>query len=272
MKVIKPLIIFLFIGILLSFPVRALMADYYYNRVEHVLDDKSTDYLDVQPISADTMSNYINAIKYMENAAALVPSRSVYLKALSGIYSKLGRWAVNMESLKAQLPEKAVSGKEAFENAHKYIDKAISLEPTNPDYHLALGKLYDEKLSDSLLAEREFKKALLAYPVNAPLRYAVARHYLLTGRKGDALEQARILAGIDESYTFSDPESIEAKLMAERRTPAYLSKLYRSYLFGAFEIAWRVSEDKDVVKGMAPDNPDAREVVRLFLEWKGVEE
>ena len=261
----------LLIGILLSFPVRDLMADYYYRRVAYVLDDKSTEYLDVQTISANTLANYTAATGYLKKAAFLVPSRSVYYWALADIYVRLGKWAESMNAVNAPLPANVLSSKEAFENSIRYLKMAISREPANPDYHLALGQLYDETDdSGGALSEKEFAKALALAPVNASLRYAVAEQHLLADRKGDAIEQAGILAGIDDSYIL--PESIQKTLISERRTPAYLSRLYRSYLFKALEIAWRASKDIEVVKGIAPDNPDAKEVVQLFSEWKGIEE
>ena len=117
---------------------------------------------------------------------------------------------------------------------------------------------------DARLADRELKRAADAYPASAPLRYALAMHYLLTGRKGDALEQARVLARIDDSYI--TPESARKADIMERQTPGYLSWLSRSYLYSALEIAWRVSKDPEVVKGIAPDTPDASQVVQLFME------
>jgi len=48
-----------------------------------------------------------------------------------------------------------------------------------------------------------------------------------------------------------------------------LARIDDSYIFNALEIAWRASGDPEVVKGIAPDNPDARAAVELFLEWKG---
>ncbi|MBI3756321.1 MAG: hypothetical protein HY265_09190 [Deltaproteobacteria bacterium] len=237
--------------------------------VEHILDDESTEYLDVKTISGDTIPSYMEAIKSLEKAVIFAPSKSIYHKALSDIYAKLGMWAEAMENMNAPLPAEALSSKKAFEAATGYLKTAINLEPTNPDYHLALGQFYDMSNGNISLAEKELAKALAAYPVNAPLRYAVARQHLLMGRKGDALEQARILANIDDGYII--PESIEKKLMAERRTSYYLSRLSGSYLFKALEIAWRVSKDPEVVKGIAPDNPDAKEVLELFLEWKGIE-
>ena len=49
-----------------------------------------------------------------------------------------------MEFLKAPLPANALPSREAFERAVQCLEKAASLEPANPDYHLALGLLYDK--------------------------------------------------------------------------------------------------------------------------------
>jgi tetratricopeptide (TPR) repeat protein len=262
---------FLLIGILLYFPLKMLIADYYHNRVAYILDDKSTEYLDTKGISGDTISDYNDAINSLKKASAIVPSKSIYPKGLSDIYSMLGRWAESMDAVAEPLPAGAVSAKEAFENSARYLKKAVYLEPANPDYHLALGELYDRNNRDAGLAEKEFAKAVAAAPVNAALRYVIAMHYLLAGRKGEALEQARILAKIDDSYQ-TPPEDIRRKAMSEKMAPAYLSQLYNSYLFGALELAWRISKDKEVIKGIAPDNPDAKMTVQLFFEWKGIEE
>ncbi|OHE24436.1 MAG: hypothetical protein A2Z43_03645 [Syntrophobacterales bacterium RBG_19FT_COMBO_59_10] len=256
--------LFLLVFILLSYPVRELTADYYYRRVAGILDDKTTEALDVKPISESAMPAYHEAISSLKTAAAFAPSRSVYPKALSEIYTRLGTWSETMEFLEAPLPANAIPHREVFESAVQCLEKAVSLEPTNPDYHLALGQLYEKVRGDARLADRELKRAADAYPASAPLRYALAMHYLLTGRKGDALEQARVLARIDDSYI--TPESARKADIMERQTPGYLSWLSRSYLYNALEIAWRVSKDPEVVKGIAPDTPDASQVVQLFME------
>jgi tetratricopeptide (TPR) repeat protein len=248
---------------------RDLVADHYYGRVAGILDDKATEELDLKPISESSMPDYIEAVRSLKTASSLVPSRSAALKALSDLYARLGRWAETMESLNAPLPAAALSKKDAFENAITYLQRAVSLEPTNPDYHLALGELYETARRDATRADAEFVKAMEAFPINEPARYAVAMHYLLTGRKAEALNQARLLARLDDSYII--PESPKKTYMIERRPPAYLSMLYNSYLFRALEIAWRVSKDSDVIRGIAPDTPDAREVLQAFMEWKGID-
>jgi tetratricopeptide (TPR) repeat protein len=165
------------------------------------------------------------------------------------------------------MPASALSKKGTSEKALFHLKKAISLEPTNPDYHLALGKLYDAG-GEPDQAEKELKKAAAAYPVNAPLRYSLAMHYLLTGRKGDALKQARILAKIDDGYILR--KSLQKSYVMERQSPGYLSLLSNSYLYSALEIAWRVSRDTQVIRGIAPDTPEASQVVQLFMEKRNI--
>ncbi len=267
----KPLLIYALlpvIFILLSFPVRDLAADYYYQRTAHILDDQTTEGLDVMPISASSMPAYLAAIVSLKKATLFAPSHSLYQKALADMYSRLGEWAQTMESLRAPLPAGALSNKEAWDHAIACLQKAVLLNPTNPDYHLAIGLLYDKAGRDPRMADKELKRAADAYPLSVPLRYVLAMNYLLSGRKGDALEQARVTATIDDSYIISD--SIRKNDTIERRPPGYLSMLSRSYLFGALEIAWRVSKDPEVVKGITPDTPDAAPVLQLFMETRNI--
>ncbi|MBN1663689.1 MAG: tetratricopeptide repeat protein [Deltaproteobacteria bacterium] len=261
--------LFLFAVIMLSFPIRDLAADYYYRQAPRILDDKATEGLDTAPITEKSMPAYLAAIDAYKKAVALAPSNASYQKALSDIYNRLGKWSETMQTLNVATPASAPSKKDASEKALFHMQKAISLEPTNPDYHLALGKLY-ESLGESITAEKEYKKAVAAYPLNMPNRHFLAMHYILSGRKGDALEQARILANIDDSYVIRD--LLQKKYLMEQQPPDYLSKLSRSYLYYALEIAWRASQDTQVIKGIAPNTPDAAQVVQLFIDAKGLSE
>jgi len=249
----------------LSFPVRDLIADHYYRQVTGVLDDKTTEDLDVMLISEKSMPAYLTAIDALQKAAAFAPSRSLYQSALANLYGRLGKWSEIMLSLNAPLPANAILPAEASDKALYHLQRAVALEPTQPDVHLALGLLYDNR-DEPGPASEEFKRAASSYPVNAPLRYALALHYLTSGRKGDALEQARVLAKIDDSYILED--SAQKGYILERQPPEYISKLTSSYLYGALEIAWRISADLEVVKGIAPDTPDAAPVVQLFINSK----
>ena len=267
MKIKLPLIaaILLLAFVMLSFPVRDLAADYYYRRASGFLDDETTEDLDVMPISEKSMPAYFAAVAALQKAAALAPSRSLYQRALSDLYNRLGKWSEIMQSLNAPLPADALSPRDASEKVLFHLRRAVALEPAHPDVHLALGLLYDNR-GDPGPASEEFRKAATAYPVNAPLRYALAIHYLTSGRKGDALEQARLLAKTDDSYIIAD--SAKKAYILERQPPEYIAMLTRSYLYGALEIAWRVSADFEVVKGISPDTPDAAPVLQWFINSK----
>ncbi len=256
-------------ALLLVYPCRSLIAEYYYGRVPSLLDDPATDYRDTVDISEETMPQYREAIASLENASSLMPSRSIYFKSLAELSARIGNWTGAMNEMNEPLPAEATSKAEALEKAMHCLKTAVTLEPLNADYHLALGRLYDS-IADPASAEQEYKTAVLAAPHNAALRYSVAMRYLLMGKKDEALEQARVLAAMDDSYVVLD--SLRKRFMAERRTPEYLAVLYKSYLFKSFEITWRASgKDFNMVKKTVPDNEDAHEAWRLFLEGKGID-
>jgi len=256
--------------ILLYIPVRVLIADHYYARVAGILDDPETEGLDVRPLLPETLPSFLEAIRSLETARYFSPSRALYPKALSELYSRLGRWAEAMELLNAPLPKTAIPKNEAFEKAFYYLRKAVSLEPANADFHLALGHHYDTVLKDTARAEEEYQKAVAAFPVSVAVRSAVAARYLQSNRKGDALEQARMIAALDDSYILED--SPQKTYIIQRRTDDYMRMLYSSYLFRALDIAWGITNDPRVVSGITPNTPDAHEVLKAFMEWKGIEE
>lgn len=255
--------------LLVFISAKDLAAAYYHGRISGILDDKTTEYLDVKGISESTLPDYTEAISSLQKAVALDPSNSIHHKALSDLYSKLGRWAETMGSLNQPLPSGALSKDDAFKNALNHLRRAVSLEPANPDYRLALGQLYSTVSADPLRANREFAKAIEAFPVNVPLRFSAAMYYLLSGNKEDALAQAQTLARLDDSYIV--PQSFRKDHMVGRRSKEYMSVLYESYLFKALEIAWRASQDPRIIEEMAPANADAKAVSEAFMEWKGLD-
>ena len=256
--------------LLLYLPMRDLIADYYFRKVPDILHDKSNKYLVAKPISAETLPDYIDAIGSLNTAIRLSPDRSIFFHSMADLYTRLGTWSRSMKAMKTDTPPGMPASEEAFAIAISNLRQAIALEPTNPDYHLALGLLYGDVLGDQAGSETELNRALDAFPANPGLRYAVAKYYLRTGMKGNALEQARLLADIDKSYIL--PDTTQNRLMIAQRTDSYLEVLYNSYLFAALDIAWLAAKDPDVVKGTAPDTPDAKRVVQAYIEWRGIEE
>jgi hypothetical protein len=257
------------IAFLIQYPVRTLVADVLYGMVPRILDDKTTEELDVVPLSAESMALYQKAAALLNQAVLWDGGNAVYPKALSELYQKMGTWSEVMEGVGERLPVATLAGREARQRAEIFLKMAIALEPSNPDYHLALGAVAQADKPASLYPN-ELEKTVQLYPKNSSLRYAVAMHYLLYGDKGNALEQANILSGSDDSYLL--PKTVASLAIRERRSEAYLSFLANSYLAKAFEIAWRSSDNNvALVKAMAPEGQEAKDTLQLFFESKGID-
>jgi tetratricopeptide (TPR) repeat protein len=257
------------ICLLAIFPMRALVATALYSVTSRVLDDTTTEGLDVVPVSGESLPAYNRALTLLARAALWDPGNADYPKALSKLYMRLGTWAEIMEGMGEKLPEGMLPGKEAQERAEALLKRAIELEPANPDYHLALGQWYAR--AGRAGYDQELQRAVELYPENSPLRFAVAIQYLLAKENGKALEQAKILAARDDSYILLNVT--ERELQRARRTEFYRAFLAKSYLFQSLEITWRATnKNVNAIKSMVPDDPDARETAQLFFELKGVEE
>lgn len=233
-------------GILITYPVRTLVASCYFQWATSILRE---DVLDKRalPVSGQTLPDYFEAIQSLEKAAVIAPSKSLYYSALSEAYTRIGNWAA-VEVIHAPLPVGSMNSRDAYHRAGHYLKAAITSDPSNPNYHFVLGSLYDIADRDSGRAEKELSRAISAYPVNAPLRYAVALAHLKAGRRGDALEHAAVLAGMEDDN---------------------LSPL-TAYFPKALEIGWRASGNPEVVKGLSPGTPQARKLTESFFLLKGI--
>jgi hypothetical protein len=94
----------------LYLPAKDFLADHHYRQVARLLDDKATVPLDVKPITAGTMTSYLEAFESLKKAADIAPKRSTYPRALADLHFTLGNWATSMETMKAPLPAGAPSG------------------------------------------------------------------------------------------------------------------------------------------------------------------
>ncbi len=255
---------------LLVYPCKVLLADYYFARARNILTKQAVGNPDTAEISETTLPAYREAIESLRKSTGLVPSRPIYWKSLFDIYLRLAKWASVMEITKGALPPDAFSKEEAFKKAEESMRIAIALDPLNPDYRLAFARFWGAADGSREKAVRELHLAVEAAPMNAPLRYELALRYLLLGDKDNALEHARVLARIDESYRlYNDPAGPSA---APRRDSWYVSHLAGSYLAKSMEISWRASGKKiNQVRSIVPDNPDAQQALLLFLESKGIE-
>lgn len=256
--------------LLLIHPIRILLGGWMYWEGFQRLDDPATDYSDVQDLSEGTFPRYVEAIGWIERAISLDPGSAEYRRALSDIKTRMGIWAESLQLLHIRPPADTQSAGRAFADAANAIEVAIQDDPASSKYHLARGRLA-ATMGDFVLADREYRRALLAYPVNVPVRYAVASEYLAAGQKARALEQAKVLIRLDDSYRLPDTAGRENVL--ERRGPSYMARLSSSYLYKALEIIWRASDrNLDDVRSSVPDNEEARDVLELFLDSKGIDE
>ncbi len=248
----------------------AFVADRYAVHAERLLDDPATEGLDIVDLSEDTMPAYRAAIDAYESAARFAPLHAGYRGALADLYSRIDICDETMR-LMTSVPEEAANREGiAREASRKAMVEALVRDPANVDLHIAFGHQMMAR-GETVEARQQLLKAAAYYPVNSPTRLAVAMGLLIMGYRDDAREQASILARNDDSYIM--PESAHREIMAERRTADYLELLRQSYLFKALELSGRITgHDRGYVKSLVPDNPDAREVYRLFLEGRRFEE
>jgi tetratricopeptide (TPR) repeat protein len=149
---------------------------------------------------------------------------------------------------------------ELWDEAVKYGEKAVSLEPQNATYHLWLGREYGRKagavnpLSAAGLAKKtknEFERAVQLDPSNIPARLDLAQYYTeAPGFMGGGVDKARaqaaaiqasnpgaahlILARVaDKERRYSDAESEYRAAIQQAENPAdmwlQLASFYREH-------------------------------------------
>lgn len=254
---------------LLYLPILTFIADFRYGSIQTILDNKETKVVDTMTLTTQSMPDYLEAVEIAKTVSSIEPSRAKYHYSLGAFYLKLGRWAQDIESYGLPLPKGALPSKDAYELAKVEFERAIELEPLDPYNHFDFGVLLDLMKAAPELSEKEYERAAQGYQVNAPLRYAIMQQYFRTGRAGHALEYARKLAAVDDTYLLSD--KYDKKEIIELRPRHYMTKVSKSYLFKALEMAWRVTKDAQVVKGIAPDNEEARAVMEYFFDLNNID-
>ncbi len=109
----------------------------------------------------------------------------------------------------------------------------------------------------------------MLYPANATVRYRIAANYLLLNQPDMALHHADVLAARDDSYYIADAD--RERYLKERAPAAYRAFLSRSYLYHAYEVAWRASGGRaEHLRGMVTAWPNAEDVLALFFEAKRI--
>jgi tetratricopeptide (TPR) repeat protein len=133
--------------------------------------------------------------------------------ALSRTYSSLGGDGVT-----------AYAG--AFRNAKATALKAIELDDSLPDGHLALADAVANLDWDWVTQEQQLKKALELNPSGASAHWAYAFALEKLGRTDEALAQLRIMQQLDPVSSQSGAETVEAYYYA-RQYEAALDELKR---------------------------------------------
>ncbi|MBI5971337.1 MAG: O-antigen ligase family protein, partial [Deltaproteobacteria bacterium] len=255
------------------FPVKGLVSEYYWFTAYSAIDDRTTDYADSKPISIETAPDYLEAAGRLETASYISKNRAVYYKDAAGIYAALARWneAVSHAGGAQGSTGAAATGLDAgalYAKAVYNLEKAVELTPVNPWYHLTLSGVHEDFHPGSGLSEKHLRLSVSSYPVNVEVHFIAAREHLNKGRIMEAAAEALAAAKTDDSYIIEDALLREG-VMAERGM-AYYRNYGGSYLFKAFDIIWRAKKDINSVKEACPDNPDAIEVLRIFMEQKGL--
>jgi len=255
---------------LLYRPARAFIADYKHGSIQTILDNKETEVVDTIPLNTKSLPLYLEALEAAKSAASIEPMRPKYHKALSNYYAKLGNRAKIEEFLGMPKPQGMLLSKDYFELAIEELRLAIGVAPVDYEAHLTMGVIFDSMKASPELSEEAYERAAKVFPVNVLVRYAIVRQYLSTDRPGRALEHARALAAADDTYKL--PDTIYKKEIMEIRPGHYQTKITKSYLYKALDVAWRVSKDRQVVKGIVPNNDEAKVVLETFFDLNHIEE
>lgn len=250
-------------------PLSIVIADYRYALAYRVLDDNDTPVKDMVWLDAETYPDYLKSLAYLDDASSAVMKNPDYIRDLAMLYSRVGRWSEVLTTLGEPLPEGALDVETSLTLATRKMKLARALEPANGDHSFLMASLYHGVVVSVPEIDKEIDNALKAMPLNSELRSRVAYYYLNNDRGGDALEQARILAKVDRVYL--PPERIRGTPLEDVWHEDMKERaFFGSRLFVAFEIAWRVSGDAEVVAGIAPKNEYAKYCLDLFFDWRGI--
>jgi adenylate cyclase len=135
-------------------------------------------------VNKGDISAYRDAIRLFGEAIKLDPGFSVACAELGNLY--------------VALAGETIDPREAFTKAEPLIAKALELDETSSDAHLAKGNLALQYHLDYVTAEREFRRAIELNPSNmfAHLWYA-NYHMIVMGDYDGGLQEAETARGLD---------------------------------------------------------------------------
>jgi len=125
----------------------------------------------------------LKAVGYFEEAIREDPGFAVAYSTLSNLY--------------VALSGEAMAPREAFSKAESLLSKALELNQTSSDAHLANGNLALQYHLDYELAESEFVRAIDLNPSNAEAHFWYGTYLLLMTDVERALEEAEIAKKLD---------------------------------------------------------------------------
>jgi tetratricopeptide (TPR) repeat protein len=200
------------------------------------------------------------ALLFVFATASLADPEASQLLSTGHVNEAVSLLTSHQDAQSLNLLSRAYFAMELWDEAVKYGEKAVSLEPQNATYHLWLGREYGRKagavnpLSAAGLAKKaknEFERAVQLDPSNIPARLDLAQYYTeAPGFMGGGVDKARaqaaaiqasnpgaahlILARVaDKERRYSDAESEYRAAIQQAENPAdmwlQLASFYREH-------------------------------------------
>lgn len=137
--------------------------------------------------SKPTKEAYVASIEYYERAVAIDPDFALAYAALALSYTMLGFFGM--------LPSEETDAK-----ARKYAEKALRLDDSLAEAHLAMGRILRQYDWNFTGADKEFKQAIKLNPSLAEAFYNIAWLMLFKRRFDEAVAEARRALELDPLY------------------------------------------------------------------------
>ncbi len=137
-----------------------------------------------------TLDSFRKKIDYWEQAIEKDPNYAQAYAEIASVYSMFGS--------QEQLPTN-----EAFPKAERFAEKAMQLDPSIPESHIALGDVLFIQKWDFLGAEIEFRRALELNPNLASGHLALAYLFQVLGRFEEAVMESKRALESDPLSTFT---------------------------------------------------------------------
>jgi tetratricopeptide (TPR) repeat protein len=132
---------------------------------------------------------------------------------------------------------------EQWDDAVRYGERAVSLDPNNATYHLWLGREYGRKAADAnpltaaglaRKAKNEFERAVQLDPANVPARLDLAQYYTeAPAIMGGGLDKARDQAAQMLKYDPSKSHLVLARVAVKERQYGEAEAQFRAAILSA---------------------------------------